>query len=128
MYLVCTLQMPSSASQTRISNAHVVENIHGLVRDLCQWTLEANISQARVNKFLRILSRHGLPVSRCARTVHRTPRTTNFVYRAGGKYVYNGLQNEIEKLHSTSEIIPSKLKRQFNIDGAKLPHTRNESM
>ena len=120
--------MPSSASQIRILNAHVVENIHGLVRDLCQWTLEANISQDRVNKFLRVLSRHGLPVSRCARTVHRTPRTTNFVYRAGGKYVYNGLQNEIEKLLSTSEIIPSKLKLQFNIDGAKLPHTRNESM
>ena len=120
--------MPSSFAQTRILNAHVIENVHGLVRDLCMWTLEANISKTRVNKFLKILSRHGLPVRRCARTVHRTPRKTTYVFRAGGKYIYNGIQSGVQKILSTLPNIPTRLKLQFNIDGARLQQTRNESM
>ena len=120
--------MPSKSSQTRILNMHVVENVHALVRELCKWTLEANISKAQVNKFLKILTRHGLPVRRCARTVHKTPRNTSFVYRAGGKYVYEGLTCGIRKILPTLAVVPTRLALQFNIDGAKLHNTRNESM
>ena len=120
--------MPVNFAQTNLLGAHVIENVHGLVRDLCRWTLESNIPQTKVNKFLNILARHGLPVRRCARTVHRTPRNTTFVFRAGGKYIYKGLEAGIKKFLPTLPEVPQRLAVQFNIDGARLQNTRNETL
>lgn len=95
-----------------------------LCSDLAKWACEFNVSHAAVNGLLTVLKSQSLSVPSTAKTLLKTPRTSNVLLKSGGEYIYLGLDCSIMKyLASVPENLMTDLTQldlSINIDGLPL--------
>ena len=120
--------MPSKFSQTELLGAHVINDVQGFVQEFYVCTILANVPQSHINSLLSIMTKFGFPVYKTARAAQKTPREVEIKNRAGGKYIYFGIENSIIPLLNSDDHVPQNLSLSFNIDGAQMPFTPNETM
>lgn len=90
------------------------------IEQIRYWAVKHNIAKRAINDLLRILRSIGLiwlPTD--SRSLCKTPRSTEVVSLAGGKYWHNGIENNLRKIFSKLEksII---VQLNFNVDGVPL--------
>lgn len=84
------------------------------------WAINHNVTRRSVNELLKILKDIGLGwLPKDSRTMCRTPRSTIITEIAGGKYWYNGIENNLRSICSNIKF-ETTLKLNFNVDGIPL--------
>lgn len=93
--------------------------------ELRNWSLKYNIAKRAVNELLKILKNSGLKwLPNDSRTLCKTPRSTNVIQLAGGKYWYNGIKNNLQRIFSNLEK-STIIQLNFNVDGVPLFKSSN---
>lgn len=91
-----------------------------LPESLREWAIEYGVTRRALSALLKILISAGLwYLPSDSRTLLKTPRTVSVIDIGGGKYWYDGIKKNIERLFvGIKENITIKL--SFNVDGLPL--------
>ena len=96
--------------------------------DIAQWTVKANVPQTEVKNLLGVMRKHHFNFPKDPRALQNTPRSVAIQEKAGGKYIYLGIEEGLRYILCDMDIIPDALDLQFNIDGVPLKFTNNNSL
>lgn len=97
-------------------------DVNNFVSKLCDWSSSSNISHLAINSLLNILKEvpdlKDLPKD--ARTLLKTPRTSNMEILGSGTYSYLGIKQGILDVLQFEDDIPSTIQLLLNIDGVPI--------
>lgn len=115
-------------------NDNVIENVlieynFDLRSNLAAWSAECNTPRDHVNKLLKILREAGhAELPNDARSLLKTPRTTEIVLCPPGEYFHYGLEQALTDILSTTTIKENNVIIDINIDGLPISKSTQKSL
>jgi len=117
---IFTSDSESSSSEDEVEEG----NLEGELRE---WSVESKVSKSSLDRLLAILRKNGhegLPKD--SRTLLQTPRIIQAFDKCGGKYVYLGIKESLEKMiQADAGKFNAELNLTFNIDGVTVFKSSN---
>ena len=108
-----------------------IDNEEGIsLRDnLASWACRNNLSRSCVNELLEVLRQSNLDLPKDARTLLQTPKHVEIKDKFGGKFIYLGIKDEMERFILKNNLTSNDtVFMNVNVDGLPLFKSSNQSV